>query len=314
MDAEDISPEVFISFAVASGLTFLLGVVLNALVIATFLRYRSLFSEENILVFSITVSDLLCCTGAVPTSMVSNWKQKWVYGESGCSLHAFLVTLTGLVSITHFAALARKRYEGLRLHGRKFLPDERIMYVVIGLWIYSFLFAIAPVIGWSRYVKEAIGTSCSVDWQSTDAGSVSYTIVIFTGCFFIPVAIIIHSYVSFYLLLRQITSAANATWGSMSTQARESAKTEAKMTALIFSMTAVFLVSWTPYAIVSMIAALGKADLISPSVTTVKIYLAKSSTLYNPIIYFIVYARFRRKLRKLLTSLCSGLNTVHPDQ
>lgn len=309
-----ISPATYTFFAVFSGIIFVLGVLLNTLVIMTFLKYRSLFSKENILIFSITVSDLLCCAGAVPTSMVSNWQHKWVYGDSGCTLHAFVVSLTGLVSITHFAALARKRYEVITFQENQFFSEERAMYVVIGLWVYCFLFAIAPVVGWSKYTTESIGTSCSVDWASTSASAVSYTIVIFVGCYFIPVAIIIHSYIRFYLVLRQMTAAASNTWGSMSEQTRESTKTEIRMTALIFIMTAVFLISWTPYAFVSIMAALGKPHFVSPLLSATKIYLAKSSTIYNPIIYFFVYKRFRKKFYKLLKSCFSGINEVHPSQ
>ena len=60
------------------------------------------------------------------------------------------------------------------------------------------------ILRWScfdSFEKRAPGTGCSVAWESRDAVSVSYVIVIFITCFLLPLAVITFSY---YKLLKAI--------------------------------------------------------------------------------------------------------------
>ena len=297
----DLSDQVFTAFACVSAVILILGLLLNSLVFATFAVHRRLFSKkENVYIFSMALSDLLCCAVSVPTSLISNISKKWMFGSIGCNVHAFVATWCGLVSITHLSALALNRHEAINALQQQILVDKRALLVVTMLWLYSFSFAIAPVAGWSRYTTEGIGTSCSVHWQLSDANAVSYTICIFLGCFVTPVTVILISYFKVYKAIREMTGNANSTWGNLSEHAKETAKAETKMATLMLAMIIAFLFAWTPYAVVSLISACGGSHLISPVVASVPAYLAKASTLCNPILYFLLYKRFRRKAIKLL--------------
>lgn len=57
-----------------------------------------------------------------------------------------------------------------------------------------------------------------------------------------------------------------------------------------------FLTAWSPYAIVSMWAAFGDPDEVPPMAFAVAAIFAKSSTLYNPIIYLVFKPNFRKSL------------------
>lgn len=63
------------------------------------------------------------------------------------------------------------------------------------------------------------------------------------------------------------------------------AKSEMKVAYMVVLMVATFLLSWLPYAGLSMLVVFKPDVEISPLVGTVPVYLAKSSTAYNPIIY-----------------------------
>lgn len=49
-----------------------------------------------------------------------------------------------------------------------------------------------------------------------------------------------------------------------------------------------FLIAWIPYAVVSVISAFGEPDLVPIPVSVIPTLLAKSSAMYNPIIYQVV--------------------------
>ena len=59
-----------------------------------------------------------------------------------------------------------------------------------------------------------------------------------------------------------------------------------------------FLVSWTPYSVVSVIGLSGNSDLLNPYVTLIVGSFAKLSAIYNSVIYFVTMKRFRRQLKQ----------------
>lgn len=75
-----------------------------------------------------------------------------------------------------------------------------------------------------------------------------------------------------------------------------------------------FLTAWSPYAIVSMWAAFGNSTTVPPIAFAVAAIFAKSSTLYNPIVYLAFKPNFRKSLcqdlancrRRLCGCLCQG--------
>ena len=298
--------EIFVALSYLSGIIVILGTLLNGLVCITFLKYRCLLTrtqgQGNIFVFSIAVSDFLCCAVAAPMSFISNINRHWMFKQPGCIAYAFLVSWCGLVSITHLSVLAYSRYETIAFTRKKLISKTNIVYVVIALWLYAFVFAIAPVAGWSRYSLEGIGSSCSVEWTTSGVNSVSYIISLFLCCFVLPIAVILFSYCNFYKALKRMTRASSITWGSRSVLSKQTAETERKMAAVFIIMVVAFLIAWCPYSVVALISVCGKV-WSGPIAATLPAYFAKLSSLYNPVIYFLLYKRFRRKVFHLLRVL-----------
>ncbi len=67
--------------------------------------------------------------------------------------------------------------------------------------------------------------------------------------------------------------------------AQKAERTIVKMSTL---MVTCFLIAWTPYAIVSMGATYGNAEVFSPEVAVLPALFAKSSCCYNPVIYIFM--------------------------
>lgn len=63
------------------------------------------------------------------------------------------------------------------------------------------------------------------------------------------------------------------------------AKGELKVAFMVILMVLTFLISWLPYATLAMLMVYDPDVKIHPLVGTVPVYLAKSSTAYNPMIY-----------------------------
>lgn len=80
------------------------------------------------------------------------------------------------------------------------------------------------------------------------------------------------------------------------------AKSEMKVAYMVVLMVVTFLLSWLPYAGLAMLVVFKPEVEIHPLVGTVPVYLAKSSTVYNPIIYIYYNTQVRILQRQNFSS------------
>ncbi|KAA8584596.1 hypothetical protein FQN60_008381 [Etheostoma spectabile] len=74
---------------------------------------------------------------------------------------------------------------------------------------------------------------------------------------------------------------------------QQSIKTEWKLAKIAFVVIIVYVLSWSPYACVTLIAWAGYGSILSPYSKAVPAVIAKASAIYNPIIYAIIHSKYR---------------------
>lgn len=62
---------------------------------------------------------------------------------------------------------------------------------------------------------------------------------------------------------------------------------------MIITTVVCYLLCWTPYSVVAIMATFGRPGIITPIVSVVPSLLAKSSTVINPIIYIFMNKQVR---------------------
>lgn len=101
----------------------------------------------------------------------------------------------GVVSLISLAVLSYERY--CTMMGATQADSTNYRKVVMGIafsWIYSMVWTVPPLFGWSRYGPEGPGTTCSVDWTAKTANNVSYIVCLFIFCLILPFVVIVYSY------------------------------------------------------------------------------------------------------------------------
>eukprot|EP00062_Callorhinchus_milii_P027337 gi/632990519/ref/XP_007884203.1/ PREDICTED: red-sensitive opsin-like [Callorhinchus milii] len=68
---------------------------------------------------------------------------------------------------------------------------------------------------------------------------------------------------------------------------------------MVVVMVAAFCLCWGPYACFAMFSALNPGYAFHPLVASIPSYFAKSSTIYNPIIYVFMNRQFRNCILQL---------------
>lgn len=65
-------------------------------------------------------------------------------------------------------------------------------------------------------------------------------------------------------------------------------RVEVQVARMVVVMVLAFLLTWLPYAAMALAVVMDSTLYINPVIATIPVYLAKSSTVYNPIIYIFM--------------------------
>lgn len=105
---QTLSPRGHLVVAVCLGFIGTCGFVSNFLVLALFCRYRALRTPMNLLLVSISASDLLVSVLGTPFSFAASTQGRWLIGRAGCVWYGFVNACLGkqLFALS-FACLAR---------------------------------------------------------------------------------------------------------------------------------------------------------------------------------------------------------------
>ncbi|KAF4794934.1 hypothetical protein TURU_097586 [Turdus rufiventris] len=181
-------------------------------------------------------------------------------------------------------------------------------FIITSIWtcqvdgFLTLLFGLASintltVISVTRYIKgchperDRMYGTCEIDWAKANFSTIykSYIISIFICCFFLPVTVMVFSYVSIINTVK--LSHALTGLGDPTDRQR---RIERDVTRVSIVICTAFIIAWSPYAVISIWSAYGHPV---PNLTSILASLfAKSASFYNPIIYFGMSSKFRKDI------------------
>ncbi|XP_034162667.1 parapinopsin a [Pangasianodon hypophthalmus] len=263
------------------------GIILNMVVIIVTMRYKQLRQPLNYALVNLAVADLGCAVFGGLLTAVTNAMGYFSLGRIGCVLEGFAVAFFGIAGLCSVAVIAVDRYMVVcRPLGTVMFQTKHALAGVVLSWVWSLIWNTPPLFGWGSYELEGVMTSCAPNWYSRDPVNVSYILCYFMLCFALPFATIIFSYMHLLYTLRQVAKLQVAECGS-------TAKAEVQVARMVVVMVMAFLLTWLPYAAVALIVIIDSNIYINPVIATIPAYLAKSSNVFNPIIYIFMNRQFR---------------------
>ncbi|KAM6986239.1 teleost multiple tissue opsin 2b [Aplochiton taeniatus] len=284
MPVETLSNTGFIVLSAFLGLIMTFGFINNFIVLLLFCRFKTLRTPVNMLLLNISVSDMLVCLFGTTLSFASSLKGKWLLGRQGCSWYGFINSCFGIVSLISLVVLSYDRYSTLTVYNKRGPDYRKPLMAVGGSWLYSLLWTVPPLLGWSSYGLEGAGTSCSVSWRLQTAQSHAYIICLFIFCLGLPIMVMVYCYGRLLWAVKQVG------------KIRKSAARRREYHILFMVLTTVvcYMLCWMPYGVVAMMATFGRPGIITPVASVVPSLLAKSSTVINPLIYILMNKQFYR--------------------
>ncbi|XP_037536295.1 opsin 4xb [Nematolebias whitei] len=278
-----------------------LGITGNVLVMFAFYSNKKLRKLPNYFIMNLAVSDFLMAFTQSPIFFINCLYKEWMFGAMGCKIYAFLGALFGISSMINLLAISIERYLVIArpLQTIHWSSKRRTVFAIFLVWLYSLAWSLAPLVGWSSYIPEGLMTSCTWDYVTYTAANRSYTMMLCVFVFFIPLGIILFCYLRMFLSIRQTSRELERLGPKVRKSTliqQKSIRSEWKLAKIAFVVIIVYVLSWSPYACVTLISWAGYANILSPYSKSVPAVIAKASTIYNPIIYAMIHNKYRMTL------------------
>ncbi|XP_010122597.1 PREDICTED: opsin-5-like [Chlamydotis macqueenii] len=231
----------------------------------------------------------------LPLATSSFFAHRWLFNQAVCTLYAFCGVLFGLCSLTSLTVLSavcclKVCYPA---YGNK-SPPCHAGVLLLCVWAYALMFAAAPLAEWGSYGPEPYGTACCITWKASSREATLYILALFVFCYLLPCLLIL---VSYSLILWTVRVSRRAVRQHTSPQ-RRARSVHGLVVKLSIAVCLGFLAAWTPYAIVALWAVLGDASQVPALAFVLSAVFAKSSTLYNPLVYLLFKPNFHKFLSK----------------
>ncbi|OCT81357.1 opsin-5 [Xenopus laevis] len=278
-------------------LVAILTVVGNFAVLATAVKCSSHLKAPDLLSINLAVTDLGMAISMYPLAIASAWNHAWLGGDASCLYYALMGFFFGVSSMMTLTAMAVIRYwmtSSFKSIGRT-IQKKTACVLITCIWLYALLWAILPLLGWGRYGPEPFGISCTIAWGDfhNSSNGFSFIISMFILCTISPAATIMICYSGIVWKLHKA-------YQEIKNQDKipNARKLEKKLTLMTILVSFGFLVSWTPYAAVSLWSIFHSSKHIPPIVSLLPCLFAKSSTAFNPMIYYAFSKIFRKKVKQ----------------
>lgn len=290
----------------------------NGMVVYIFLSTKSLRTPSNLFVINLAISDFLMMFTMSPPMVINCYYETWVLGPLFCQMYAMFGSLFGCSSIWTMTLIAFDRYNVIvkGLSGKPLTINGAILRI-LGIWIFSLGWTIAPMFGWNRYVPEGNMTACGTDYFSRDILSVSYLILYGLWVYFCPLFLIIYSY---WFIIQAVAAheknmreqAKKMNVASLRSSENQSASAECKLAKVALMTISLWFMAWTPYLVINSCGIFNLAK-ISPLFTIWGSLFAKANAVYNPIVYGISHPKYRAALFQKFPSLACAAEPAATD-
>ncbi|XP_012563781.2 rhodopsin, G0-coupled [Hydra vulgaris] len=277
----------------------ILSVLLNATIIFTIIYKIKVTKLPHVFILSISIFDIihtLIGFGAELYVLYGIYSLKKSFVCIGASFVTFFITASNILK-TVIISIMRAISIKWPFFYIKYCKTVKVRTLLLFFcYLYGFLWPSFPLIGWSKYEIDLDKKRCSLDWNLTHSGSLSYLITVFLFCYFLPIIGLIFVYNA---VKEKVVSKCTVKRAQVGTN-----RDILEMVYLKLSLWSVifYFVIWTPYASASLLSIF---KIKSPSVIyTLCALFSKLSAISNALTncYFNKY--FRNHIKKIKLFQC----------
>ncbi|XP_066267284.1 melanopsin-like [Branchiostoma lanceolatum] len=298
VDAPSASAQtVFGVVILLAGLTGTLG---NGLALQALYACKALRNPKHYLVVNLCLTNGLLCVVYCPITVWASFAHTWTFGEFGRDLVGFSVSVMTLVLMTTQLAIAVQRLTVAfnPLAAATAITHGKMLTSVAATWLYSILLMLPPLLGWNRFIIDQTGVSVMFDYIAVDDLSRAYVFALLLCAFALPLLGIVCCYSYIFVAVRRSRQNAKVPASELT------CKRDTKTAVVSLGLSALFCVSWAPYA---MVVLLSLCNITVPvTYVMVAAAIAKCASSIDPMMFALSLPVVRQFYKERLGKYLSG--------
>ncbi|XP_030059014.1 neuropeptide Y receptor type 4 [Microcaecilia unicolor] len=302
-NATDLTPFLGISYSIVT----VIGLLGNICLIFVIIRQKEKANVTNILIASLSFSDIMVCIFCLPFTIVYTIMDYWIFGEIMCKMNDFIQCMSVTVSILSLVLIALERHQ-LIINPTGWKPSFlQACLAVVAIWLLACCISL-PYIVFSVLTDQshkklshivdfyADKAMCIHSWPSEHHRVIYMTsLLILQYC--APLFFIIVCYLRIYLRLQKRKDIFQKTeYNCRMTNIK-------KINIMLASMVAAFAICWLPLNIFNSIFDWNH-EIIEIChynlIFSLCHLLAMVSICINPIIYGFLNSNFKKEVKSLI--------------
>ncbi|XP_034286508.1 substance-P receptor-like [Pantherophis guttatus] len=293
-------------WASAYALVVLVSVVGNLVVMWVVLAHRRMRTVTNYLLVNLAFAEAAMAAFNTLVNFTYAVHNAWYYGRAYCRFQNFFPVAAVFASIYSMTAIAADRYMAIIHPLQPRLSAAATKVVICVIWLLASLLSF-PQGYYSTTAELPERVICFVDWpqNQTQVSAITYQVCMTILAYVLPLIVIGYAYI-----MVSITLWASAIPGDSSDRYHEQVSAKRKVVKMMIMVVCTFAICWLPYHIYFLLQ-LFNGEIFSEKyiqqVYLAIMWLAMSSTMYNPIIYCCLNDRFRVGF-KLAFQWCPFIN------
>ncbi|XP_030630808.1 neuromedin-K receptor [Chanos chanos] len=282
-------------WALAYSAVMVVAVFGNLIVIWIIIAHKRMRTVTNYFLLNLAISDVSMAALNTLVNFVYSIHGEWYFGDAYCKFHNFFPVAAVFASIYSMTAIAVDRYIAIIHPLKPRLSAKVTRGVITCVWVLAVGLAF-PLCFFSRTRQIPQRTLCYVDWPRSTDHSVMYHIIVAVLVYLLPLVVmgITYTIVGLSLWGSQIP-------GNSSQNNQNQLRAKRKVVKMMMVVVVTFALCWFPYHVYFIVTGINrqltKRKYIQQVYLSV-LWLAMSSTMYNPIIYCCLNSRFRAGFKR----------------
>ncbi|KAF7200834.1 tachykinin receptor 1a [Nothobranchius furzeri] len=284
-------------WAVAYSCIVVVSVVGNVTVIWIIMAHKRMRTVTNYFLLNLALAEVSMSAFNTVINFVYSVHNEWYFGLVYCRFHNFFPIAAVFASIYSMTAIALDRYMAI-IHPLQQRMSSTETRVVVGvIWALALLLAF-PQYYYSTTVQLPGRVVCYIEWPE-------YTVCDFKKMYYVCVAILIYFLPLLVMgcayLVVGLSLWASEIPGDSSDRYKEQLTAKRKVVKMMIVVVCTFALCWLPYHVYFLLHQFFpemSEEAFIQQVYLAIMWLAMSSTMYNPIIYCCLNDRFRAGFRQ----------------
>ncbi|KAL2098029.1 hypothetical protein ACEWY4_007236 [Coilia grayii] len=269
----------------------------NLIVIWIILAHKRMRTVTNYFLLNLAFSDASMAAFNTLINFIYATHGEWYFGEAYCKFHNFFPVTAVFASIYSMSAIAVDRYMAIIHPLKPRLSATATKVVIVCIWALAVVLAF-PLCYYSTTWRMHQRTLCYVAWPRPSDDPFMYHIIVAVLVYMLPLVVmgITYTVVGMTLWGAEIP-------GDSSENYHDQLRAKRKVVKMMIVVVVTFAICWLPYHVYFIVTGLNKWLNRWKSIQQVYLFvlwLAMSSTMYNPIIYCCLNGRFRAGFKRAL--------------